>query len=221
MVIRKIRSQDKPIYMFTQFKNIDSAFKQIRIFSIAFLIVTCILCCYNFYVTSVTVRKLQQRVFILANGKLMEAYASDRKEKIPVEIRDHVKMFHFYFYSIDPDEQVIKRNMTKALYLVDVTGKEEYDNLKESGYYSSFISGNVSQQVEDYDSLKVDIDEQPWYFKYYGKLKIIRTTSIVTRSLITEGFVRTLDASSDNNPHGFLIERWRVLENKDLTIEKR
>jgi conjugative transposon TraK protein len=151
----------------------------------------------------------------------MEAWAAERKLKIPVEIRDHVKMFHFYFYSLEPDDQVIKRNITKALYLADATAKAEYDDLKESGYYSSFISGNVSQQVEDYDSIRVDVNQQPWYFKYFGKLKIIRATSIVTRSLITEGFIRNLDAVSDNNPHGFLIERWRVLENKDLTIEKR
>lgn len=207
--------------MFTQFKNIDTAFKQIRLFSIVFLAVTCTICCYNFYTTSITVRRLQDRVFILANGKLMEAWAADRKLKIPVEIRDHVKMFHFYFYSLEPDDQVIKRNITKALYLADATAKAEYDDLKESGYYSSFISGNVSQQVEDYDSIKVDVNQQPWYFKYFGKLKIIRATSVVTRSLITEGFIRNLDATSDNNPHGFLIERWKVLENKDLTIEKR
>jgi conjugative transposon TraK protein len=151
----------------------------------------------------------------------MEAWAADRNLKIPVEIRDHLKMFHFYFYSLEPDDQVIKRNITKALYLADATAKAEYDDLKESGYYSSFISGNVSQQVEDYDSIKVDVNQQPWYFKYFGKLKIIRATSVVTRSLITEGFIRNLDATSDNNPHGFLIERWKVLENKDLTIEKR
>ena len=37
---------------------------------------------------------------------------------------------------------------------------------------------------------------------------------------ITEGFLRNV-ARSDNNPHGFLIERWRVLENKDLKTLNR
>jgi conjugative transposon TraK protein len=207
--------------MFTQFKNIDTAFKLIRSFSIAFLVACSIICCFNSYTNSVTVRKLQQKVFILSSGKLMEAYAAERKDSIPVEIRDHVKMFHFYFYSLEPDETVIKKNITRALYLADATARDEYDNLKESGYYASFISGNVSQRVEDYDSLKVDIDQQPWRFKYFGKLRIVRATSIVTRSLVTEGYVRTLDATSDNNPHGFLIERWKILENRDLTVQKR
>jgi len=48
----------------------------------------------------------------------------------------------------------------------------------------------------------------------------VRPTTIATRSLISEGYIRVTDVS-DNNPHGFLIERWNVIENKDLTIEKR
>jgi hypothetical protein len=82
------------------------------------------------------------------------------------------------------------------------------------------ISANTSQQVEEPDSISVNINQSPWYFRYYGKLKIVRPTTIATRSLISEGYLRETDVS-DNNPHGFLIERWNVIENKDLTIEKR
>jgi conjugative transposon TraK protein len=137
-----------------------------------------------------------------------------------VEIRDHVKMFHFYFYSLEPDEKVIKTHITKALYLADGTAKAEYDDLNETGYYSGLESGNISQQVEEPDSIQVNIDQLPYYFKYSGKLKIIRATTITTRSLVTEGYIRTTTAS-DNNPHGLLIENWKILANKDLTIEKR
>ena len=40
---------------------------------------------------------MQDKVYILANGKALEAYASDRKDNIPVEARDHVKTFHKFF----------------------------------------------------------------------------------------------------------------------------
>jgi len=53
-----------------------------------------------------------------------------------------------------------------------------------------------------------------------GYAKIIRSTSIVTRDLLTEGWLRNINRS-DNNPHGFLIERWNILENKDNKVEKR
>ena len=49
---------------------------------------------------------------------------------------------------------------------------------------------------------------------------IIRATSTVTRNLITEGYLRNV-SRSDNNPHAFLIEKWKTLENRDIKAEKR
>jgi hypothetical protein len=72
----------------------------------------------------------------------------------------------------------------------------------------------------DADSIAVDVSNYPYYFKYYGKQRITRTTAIVVRSLITEGYLRSV-GRSDNNSHGFLIERWAVLENKDISSVKR
>jgi conjugative transposon TraK protein len=206
--------------MFKQFQNIDSAFKHIRAFSLAFLLANCTICVYTLYKTSQVLKAGQNKVYVIAGGKLMEALATDRREKLPVEIRDHVKMFHYYFYSLEPDDKVIKSHITKALYLADGSAKAEYDNLNETGYYSGLESGNISQQVEEPDSIQVNMDQQPYYFRYAGKLKIIRATTITTRSLVTEGYIR-LTTASDNNPHGFLIERWKILDNRDLTIEKR
>lgn len=206
--------------MFKQFKNIDSAFKLIRLFCIIFLLANCVICCYVIYISYKDNQSKRNRVYILANGKLLDAIGINRSDKLAIEIRDHVKMFHFYFYNLEPDDAVIKRNITKALYLADSRAKSEYDNLNEKGYYSSLLSANTSQKVEDPDSIYVDINRSPWYFKYYGKLKIIRPTTIAKRSLVTEGYLRMTEPS-DNNPHGFLIERWAIIENKDLSIEKR
>ena len=64
------------------------------------------------------------------------------------------------------------------------------------------------------------INDSEFYFHCIAKEKLIRTTSIVTRSLTTEGYLRNVERS-DNNPHGFLIEKWMILENKDIKIENR
>jgi hypothetical protein len=53
------------------------------------------------------------------------------------------------------------------------------------------------------------------YFRYYGKEKIDRRSSTVTRSLITEGNLVDIKRS-DNNSNGVLITNWKTLENKDL-----
>lgn len=207
--------------MFQQFKNIDSAFQFIRAFSLVFLLSTVAVCVYTVHRCTAALQKGQQRIYVLYNGKLVEALAIERKDSLAVEIRDHVKTFHFYFYSLQPDEEVNLRHIGKAMYLADSSAYGEHKSLVESGYYSRIISNNVNQEVEDYDSIAVDVSHQPYYFKYYGKLRLSRPTSILTRSLITEGYIRLLGDVSDNNPHGMLIERWKVDDNRDLTLEKK
>lgn len=205
--------------MFQQLKNIDTAFKHIRLFSL-FLILACVvICCYAIFKSYAMVSQAHERIYILANAKALEAYSAGRKDNIPVEARDHVKMFHYYFFTLDPDDEVIQENINKALYLADESAKRQYDNLKESRFYSNIISGNISQDIE-VDSIRIDTGQYPYYFRCYSKQRIVRATSIVIRSLVTEGYLRNV-ARSDNNPHGFLIEKWNTLENKDIRTEAR
>ncbi len=205
--------------MFRQLKNIDTAFRHIRLFSIAMIVACVIICGYCMYKSFLMVTQIQERIYILANGKALEAWSAERRDNIPVEARDHVKMFHYYFFTLDPDDRVIEGNITKALYLADASAKRQYDDLKESRYYSNIISGNISQEIV-MDSIQIDIDQYPFHFRCYSKQKLIRTTSIVTRSLITEGYLRNV-SRSDNNPHGFLIEKWTTITNKDIKTENR
>ena len=200
-------------------KNIDSAFRHVRLFSIIFLIGCACIACYALYTSYVTSTRSQDRIYILANGKVLEAYAAERKDNIPVEARDHVKMFHHYFFTLDPDDKVIKTNIEKALNLADGSAKQQYDNLKENNYYSNLISGNISQEITP-DSIDINMDVYPYYFRYRGQQKIIRPTTIVTRNLITEGYLRNV-SRSDNNSHGFLIEKWKTLENNDVNTQNR
>jgi conjugative transposon TraK protein len=205
--------------MFNQLKNIDTAFQHTRILTFAVIIACVIICAYTIFKTSQLITESQQRIYILSNGKALEAWSAERKDNIPVEARDHVRMFHHYFFTLDPDDKVIQSNISRALYLADASAKQQYDNLKENRYYSNIISGNISQHIQ-IDSIIIDINRYPLYFKCYAQQKLIRTTSIVTRSLITEGVLRSV-SRSDNNPHGFLIERWTTLENKDIKTENR
>lgn len=162
---------------------------------------------------------LHDKIYVLYGDKVMEAYAANRKDNIEVEARSHIAIFHTDFFSLDPDEKVIDANITKALYLADGSAKRQYDNLKETSYYSSLISGNISQQIA-IDSIAISIKKEPYFFHCYATIRIIRPNSIVTRNLITQGYLRNT-ARSDHNPHGFLIERWETIENKDIKTENR
>lgn len=200
-------------------KNIETAFQHVRLFT-AVIVAGCFLLCgfvlfKSYQLAAIT----QSKVYVLANGKALEAMAADRKDNIPVEARDHVKTFHQDFFTLDPDEKVIRDNITRALYLADASAKRQYEDLKENGYYNNIIAGNISQQIE-VDSVEVNVNTYPYYFRCRATQKIIRSTSIVYRSLLTEGYLRNV-SRSDNNPHGFLIERWNTIENKDLKTEAR
>lgn len=205
--------------MFKQLQNIDTAFRHIRLFSIVLIAACVFTCCYTIYKSFQFTSEAQERIYILANGKALEAWSAERKDNIPVEGRDHVKMFHHHFFTLDPDEKVIHAGITKALYLADQTAKRQYDNLKESRYYSNLISANISQRI-NIDSIIIDVNQYPFYFRCYAQQVLVRVTSVVTRKLLTEGFLRNV-LRSDNNPHGFLIEKWNTLENYDLKTENR
>src|ERR1700737_4444892 len=133
--------------MFQKAKNIDSAFRQVRLFGILVILSCVVICCYVIYSSDKATAAVHSRIYILAGGKVLEAYSADRKDNIPVEARDHVKMFHIYFFSLDPDDKVIKSNMIRALYLADGSAKKVYESLKENNYYTGIISSNVSQEI--------------------------------------------------------------------------
>lgn len=205
--------------MFKHTQNIDTAFRAMRSFMLVVVIGSLCVIGYAIYTNAKLASQLQERVYVLANGKAAELMSSTRKENIEIEARDHVAMFHSWFFSLDPDEKAITASIKRALYMADGSAKKQYDDLLETGYIAGIISGNVSQKVI-VDSVRINTVAEPYSFRCFATLKIIRSTSVVTRSLISQGVLRSV-ARSDHNPHGFLIEHWEILDNKDLKIETR
>ncbi|MBS1605455.1 MAG: conjugative transposon protein TraK [Bacteroidetes bacterium] len=205
--------------MFPRSKGIERSFQYIRLITLVTVIGCLLFAGFVVLISNRAVSHSQQRVYVLAAGKALEAVAADRRENIPAEARDHIRSFHQFFFSLDPDEKVIRANLARALYLADASAFRVSDNLKENGYYSSVVAGNISQEIA-VDSIILDTDSYPFHFRCYATERIIRPTSIATRYLLTEGWLRNT-SRSDNNPHGFLIERWTILDNHDLRVESR
>jgi conjugative transposon TraK protein len=204
--------------MFQHFKNIDTAFNHIKRFSYLFLVLCTLLVGFCIYKSYQLVDRAQNRVHILYNGKVLEALASDRKTNLPVELRDHIKVFHEDFFTLVPDDKQIAGTIGKALYLADGSAKTAYDNLREAGYFNNLVSGNISQQVT-VDSIRLDLDHYPYGFTCYATEKLVRSTSTTMRNLVTAGKVSDLKTETDNNPHGFLIQGWQILQNADEGVK--
>jgi conjugative transposon TraK protein len=154
----------------------------------------------------------RKSIYILNNNVPLQASQTDMQLNRPAEYRADVDLFHSLFFSLTPDDKYIEYQLKKAMYLVDESGVEQYNNLKENGFFNSILSSSSVLTLQT-DSISLDMPRH--YFRYYGKLKIDRRSSTVVRSLITEGYLRDIPRS-DNNPHGVLIINWKTLENKDL-----
>lgn len=200
-------------------KNIDTAFRQSRMLMMLVVAGSFVLDGFVFYKSYQLAKATQDKVYVLANGKAIEAFSSVRKDNLAVEAKDHIVRFHEYFFILSPDDNQIKASIQKALYLADGSAKAVYGSLQENNYYSQMIAGNVSQDIS-IDSIQLNTNVYPYYFRLYGTEKITRPVSITDRDIITEGYLREVPRS-DNNPHGFLIEKWSILENKDLKTTAR
>lgn len=154
----------------------------------------------------------RQSVYILDNNVPILARQTDMQMNRPAEYRAHINLFHSFFFSLTPDDKYIQYQMKKAMYLIDESGINQLNNLKERGYFNSILSSSSVLTLET-DSIVLDIPHK--YFRYYGKLKIDRRSATLLRSLVTEGYLKDIPRS-DNNPHGLLITGWKTLENKDL-----
>ncbi len=205
---------------FKSLTNIESAFRHLRLFGIVFLCACTVLTCYGVWRAYDFAEAQRQKIYVLDEGKsLMLALAQDLSQNRPVEAREHVRHFHELFFTLSPDKAAIENNIQRALYLADRTAFEHYRDLAEKGYYNRIISGNVNQRLV-VDSVVCNFDRYPYDATTYARQCIIREKTITERSLITHG--RLLNSQrSDNNPHGFILEGFRVIENRDVATYDR
>ena len=172
------------------------------------IILSAICCTYAYRQVS----DARKSIYILSNGIPLQANQTDMQVNRPAEYRADIDLFHALFFSLTPDDKYIEYQLKKAMYLVDESGADQVNNLKENGFFNSVLSSSSVITLQT-DSIALDMAKR--YFRYYGKLKIDRRSSTVIRSLITEGYLKDIPRS-DNNPHGVLIVNWKTLENKDL-----
>ncbi|HRP43555.1 MAG TPA: conjugative transposon protein TraK, partial [Ginsengibacter sp.] len=162
----------------------------------------------------------RQKIYVLDNGKsLMLALSQDANINRPVEAREHVRRFHELFFTLAPDKNAIENNLKRAFNLADKSAFDYYKDLSEKGYYNRIISGNVQQRIE-VDSIVCNFDTYPYSVRTYARQFIIRSSNATKRTLITSCYLIN-SVRSDNNPQGFNIEKFRVLENKDLEVIER
>lgn len=205
---------------FKSLRNIENSFKQIRLYAIVFAMVCLVVVGFSIYKSYDFAKEQREKIYVLDKGKsLMLALSQDASINRPVEAREHVRRFHELFFTLSPEKAAIEGNMQRAFNLSDKTTFDYYKDLLEKGYYSRVISGNIQQRIE-VDSIKIDFNNYPYKTMTYATQYIIRSSNLTKRNLVTSSQLISA-VRSDNNPQGFIIEKFTVVENKDLEVVKR
>lgn len=205
---------------FKTLRNIENSFRQIRLFAIVFAILCISVVGFTVWQSYRFAEDQRQKIYVLDNGKsLMLALSQDASINRPVEAKEHVRRFHELFFTLAPEKNAIESNMKRAFNLADKSAFNYYKDLSEKGYYNRIISGNVQQRIE-VDSVSCNFDTYPYFIHTYSKQFIIRSSNITKRSLVTSCYLLN-SVRSDTNPQGFNIEKFAVLENRDIEIIER
>lgn len=201
-------------------RNIENSFRQIRMYAIVFAVICIAVAGYAVWQSYRFAEAQRQKIYVLDSGKsLMLALSQDASINRPVEAREHVRRFHELFFTLAPDKNAIEGNMKRAFDLADKSAFDYYKDLSEKGYYNRIIAGNVQQRIE-VDSVVCNFDTYPYAVRTYAKQFIIRSSNVTRRNLVTSCYLVN-SVRSDNNPQGFNIERFSVLENRDMEVINR
>ena len=97
---------------FKSLKNIESSFRQIRLFGIVFLVVCLAITGYSVWSAYSFAEAQRQKIYVLDGGKsFMLALSQDLSQNRPVEAREHVKRFHELFFTLSPDKSAFEGNI--------------------------------------------------------------------------------------------------------------
>ena len=139
----------------------------------------------------------------------------DKQQNLEILCEGHIRNFHELFFSLEPDLQMIKRNIEeKALFMTDNSGKRLYGRLVEKRYFHDVVMRDYRYIVE-LDSIDLDYASYPFFFTCYGKQAIEKGRFTTYRNLITSGYLKEV-GTTPNNLNGIKILDFKVLDNSDI-----
>lgn len=198
-------------------KNLEQRMKANTKTALGAIILSIVIVICGFIFSYRLIQDSRKSIYILDNGVPILAKQTDLLLNRPVEYKAQIDLFHSLFFTLTGDDNFIKAQVEKSLYLIDESGMKEYMNLKEKGFYNQVISSNTVITVKA-DSVK--LDEGTRKFTYYGTQTINRKSQLILRKLVTEGFVQDVPRSP-NNPHGVLITSWKTIDNSDISVKAK
>lgn len=201
-------------------RDIEKSFKGLSRLAVVSVVMSLVFATVVGVSALVYAEKQREKIYVLDHGKsLLLALQTDAVMSKEIEVKDHVARFHELMFTLSPQKQTIQENLDRAFNLADRSAYEYSQDLAEKGYYSRLVSANISQQMM-VDSVVFQGNGYPYQVKTYARQYVVRESNISEYSFVSE--CQLINSSrSDVNPHGLLIEKFKVTENNLIETRKR
>jgi len=198
-------------------KNIENKIKLAFFISAASMVTSIIIVVIVIINANRLIIDERKNVYVLDAGLPLLVQRSSLEDNEEVEGMSHVNMFHSLFFNLPPDDKYIQNNISRAMYLIDESGVQIYNDLREQGFYNQLLANSILFTIKA-DSIFYDVKTLKFF--YAGTQRIERPTSIAYRTLVSEGYLSRIKRS-EYNPHGFIIHKYKVLKNEDIEVRQK
>lgn len=201
------------------FDTIETSFRKLKFITVASIASGVIIALGAVYISGQQMLSNNDNIYVIDRGSAVMAARSGQDAYRDLEVKDHIERFHELMFNLSPNSESIKRNLDRALVMSDKSAYNYWSDLSERGFYSRIVSANISQEIV-VDSVKVDMSSYPYQAKTYAKVFMLRESNITAYDF--ESSCRLVDVErSPSNPHGLMIEKFRVSKNENMGTRQR
>ena len=201
------------------FDTIETSFRKLKFITVASIASGVTIALGAVYISGQQMLSNNDNIYVIDRGSAVMAARSGQDAYRDLEVKDHIERFHELMFNISPNSESIKRNLDRALVMSDKSAYDYWSDLSERGFYSRIVSANISQEIV-IDSVKVDMSSYPYQAKTYAKVFMLRESNITAYDF--ESSCRLVDVErSPSNPHGLMIEKFRVSKNENMGTRQR
>ena len=201
------------------FDTIETSFRKLKFITVASIASGVVIALGAVYISGQQMLSNNDNIYVIDRGSAVMAARSGQDAYRDLEVKDHIERFHELMFNLSPNSESIKRNLDRALTMSDKSAYDYWSDLSERGFYSRIVSANISQEIV-IDSVKIDMSSYPYQAKTYAKVFMLRESNITAYDF--ESNCRLVDVErSQSNPHGLMIEKFRVSKNENLGTRQR
>lgn len=199
------------------FNDIDNVRKNAFWLIVLSLIVMALVSVFAMYKIDNVNERAKANAYVLHKGTRVGLEPlTDLKRNLQILIEGHVERYHHYFFQLEPDMRMIKRNIEdNALYMVDDSGRRFYNRLVEEDFYKDIVMRGFRYEF-DMDSLNVDYSDYPFPFTMYGNQTIEKGNRQYRKRLVTTGRLKTTGVTT-KNLNGVKILEFHVANNESIS----